>query len=37
VITKGYQDGIMPSNFGDTLSPQQVDALVKYLAKVTNK
>ncbi|HEX7298950.1 MAG TPA: cytochrome c oxidase subunit II [Solirubrobacteraceae bacterium] len=37
VITKGYQDGIMPSNFGDTLSPEQVDALVKYLAKVTNK
>jgi cytochrome c oxidase subunit 2 len=37
VITKGYQDGIMPSNFGDTLSAAQVDALVKYLSKVTNK
>jgi len=37
VITKGYQDGIMPSNFGDTLSTQQVDALVQYLSKVTNK
>jgi cytochrome c oxidase subunit II len=36
-ITKGYQDGIMPNNFGDTLSPEQVDALVQYLAKVTNK
>jgi cytochrome c oxidase subunit 2 len=36
-ITPGYQDGIMPSNFGDTLSPQQIDALVQYLSKVTNK
>jgi cytochrome c oxidase subunit II len=36
-ITKGYQDGVMPNNFGDTLSPEQVDALVQYLAKVTNK
>jgi cytochrome c oxidase subunit 2 len=37
VITPGYQDGIMPSNFGDTLSAEQVDALVQYLSKVTNK
>jgi cytochrome c oxidase subunit II len=36
-ITKGYQDGIMPNNFGDTLSGEQVAALVQYLAKVTNK
>jgi cytochrome c oxidase subunit 2 len=36
-IAPGYQDGIMPNNFGDTLSPQQVDALVQYLSKVTNK
>ena len=36
-ITQGYQPGIMPPNFGDTLSPQQVDALVKYLSEVTNK
>jgi cytochrome c oxidase subunit 2 len=36
-IAPGYQDGIMPSNFGDTLSPEQVDALVQYLSKVTNK
>jgi cytochrome c oxidase subunit 2 len=36
-ITKGYQDGVMPNNFGDTLSAEQVDALVQYLAKVTNK
>jgi cytochrome c oxidase subunit 2 len=37
VIAPGYQADIMPTNFGDTLSPQQVDALVQYLAKVTNK
>ena len=36
-IAPGYQPGIMPPNFGDTLSPQQVDALVKYLSEVTNK
>jgi cytochrome c oxidase subunit 2 len=34
-IAPGYQDGIMPSNFGDTLSAAQVDALVKYLSDVT--
>jgi mono/diheme cytochrome c family protein len=27
----------MPPNFGDTLSAEQVDALVKYLSEVTNK
>jgi cytochrome c oxidase subunit 2 len=37
VIAPGYQPDIMPSNFGDTLSAQQVDALVQYLSKVTNK
>jgi cytochrome c oxidase subunit 2 len=36
-IAPGYQDGIMPNNFGVTLSPEQVDALVQYLSKVTNK
>jgi cytochrome c oxidase subunit II len=36
-IAAGYQSGIMPPNFGDTLSPAQVDALVKYLSDVTNK
>jgi cytochrome c oxidase subunit 2 len=34
-ITKGYQDGLMPSNFGDTLQPAELDALVKYLGEVT--
>jgi cytochrome c oxidase subunit II len=37
VIAPGYQPNVMPPNFGDTLSPQQVDALVKYLSTVTNK
>jgi cytochrome c oxidase subunit II len=36
-IAPGYQPGIMPPNFGDTLSAEQVDALVKYLSTVTNK
>jgi len=34
-VTKGFSDGIMPSNFGDTLKPAELDALVKYLAEVT--
>jgi cytochrome c oxidase subunit II len=34
-ITEGFQDGIMPTNYGDTLSAEQVDALVDYLSKVT--
>ena len=29
--TKGYQDGIMPQNFGEQLSKEELDALVKYL------
>jgi cytochrome c oxidase subunit II len=36
-IAPGFQAGVMPPNFGDTLSPEQVDALVKYLSEVTNK
>lgn len=34
-IAKGYSDGIMPTNFGDTLSQQQLDGLVTYLATVS--
>jgi len=37
VIAPGYQPNVMPPNFGDTLSAEQVDALVKYLSTVTNK
>jgi cytochrome c oxidase subunit II len=36
-VTQGFQPGIMPTNYGDTLSAEQVDALVDYLSKVTNK
>jgi cytochrome c oxidase subunit 2 len=34
-VAKGYQDGIMPPNFGQTLTPAEIDALVKYLSEVT--
>jgi cytochrome c oxidase subunit 2 len=34
-IAPDYQDGVMPPNYGETLSPAEVDALVKYLADVT--
>jgi cytochrome c oxidase subunit II len=30
-IVEGFQDGVMPDNFGDELSPSEVDALVGYL------
>lgn len=36
-IAKGYPAGVMPPNFGQTLSAAEIDALVKYLVKVTNK
>ena len=35
VIADGFQDGIMPPNFKDTLGAAKVDALVKYLSEVT--
>ena len=35
VIADGYQSGIMPGNYADTLPPAQLDALVKYLSEVT--
>ena len=31
VITPGYQDGVMPANYGETLSPAEIDALVAYV------
>jgi cytochrome c oxidase subunit 2 len=34
-VTKGFQPNIMPPNFKDTLQPAELDALVKYLARVT--
>ncbi len=37
VIAPGYSAGIMPPNFGQTLQPAELDALVKYLDEVTGK
>jgi cytochrome c oxidase subunit 2 len=34
-IASGYQSGIMPPNFAQTLGPAKIDALVKYLSDVT--
>jgi len=36
-IASGFQAGIMPKNYGDTLSAQELDALVKYLGEVAGK
>lgn len=34
-VARGFQEGIMPPNFGDTLNDAQLDALVDYLVRVT--
>jgi cytochrome c oxidase subunit II len=34
-IAPGYNPGIMPPNYGDTLTPAEVDALVKFLSEAT--
>jgi cytochrome c oxidase subunit 2 len=34
-IAKGYPGGIMPQDFGERLTTEQLDALVKYLDEVT--
>ncbi len=34
-IAKGYPANVMPPNFGQTLKPAELDALVAYLSKVT--
>jgi cytochrome c oxidase subunit 2 len=34
-IAEGFSDGLMPANYGDTLQPAELDALVKYLGEVT--
>jgi cytochrome c oxidase subunit II len=36
-IASGYSANIMPPNFGQTLQPAELDALVKYLDEVTGK
>jgi cytochrome c oxidase subunit II len=30
-VTRGYDPNIMPQDFGDKLSKEELDALVKYL------
>jgi cytochrome c oxidase subunit 2 len=35
-VAKGFAKGVMPGNYGDTLSDAEVDALVKYLQEATN-
>jgi cytochrome c oxidase subunit II len=32
-VEQGYQKGVMPPNFGQTLKPNEIDALVQYLAQ----
>ncbi len=32
VLADGYQEGVMPKTFGDTLTPEALDALVAYLS-----
>lgn len=34
-ITSGFQAGVMPGNFAETLSAEQIDGLVAYLASVS--
>jgi len=36
-VASGFQAGIMPKNYGDTLSPEELDALVTYLGKAAGK
>jgi cytochrome c oxidase subunit 2 len=36
-VAAGFQKGIMPKNYPDTLSNEEIDALVTYLAKVAAK
>ncbi|MFL5824634.1 MAG: c-type cytochrome [Solirubrobacteraceae bacterium] len=36
-LPPGYKAGIMPANFGQTLSPTQVQALVAFLSSATKK
>jgi cytochrome c oxidase subunit II len=35
-IASGFQDGIMPPNYDETLDPREIDALVDYLVKATS-
>jgi cytochrome c oxidase subunit 2 len=34
-IASGYPDGVMPTTYGETLAPEELDALVTYLREAT--
>src|SRR5215204_6066787 len=36
-VAKGFQDGIMPTNYDDTLQPEEIKALTDYLVEVATK
>jgi len=36
-VTPGFPNGVMPNNFGETLTPQQLNQLVAYLLQVAGK
>ena len=36
-VTNGFQDGIMPTNYGDTLEPEEIKAINDYLVEVATK
>ena len=36
-ITPGFQEGLMPKNYGDTLSDEELEALVEYLGEVAGE
>jgi cytochrome c oxidase subunit II len=36
-VEKGFQDGTMPSNYKETLQPEEIKALTDYLVKVATK
>jgi cytochrome c oxidase subunit II len=36
-VAQGFQDGIMPTNYGDTLQPAEIKALTDYLVNVAAK
>ncbi len=36
-IAKGYQDGVMPQNFGDTIDPKDLKLLVQFLSDCAGK
>ena len=35
-VEKGYPPNVMPTSYGTSLSPEQIDALVSYLSQVTS-